>query len=318
MAGLKLKRALKVSALIRSGINTPSRILSRINDNPEIAYTGKTKAIQLKALERDLQRLQNLGIVFNYDPQKRCYIEKESGSLSGLIHLAEDEMEILKQIPMVFRQTPYEEAAQEFRNKLVQMLPLDQQHKTSENVHVRMSFPALEQLKPYEQTALQIDKAFREQREMTFLYKPPGRKEPYEMRVLVTSELELRDGHFYFELQSLRSEIQRSYRLSRVVPGSVKLHPKRITIPQHHIVPIKLRYWLSSDLEPTPHFPNRFEAKQDETGWIVSAEVDERDIFRVVKILLRYGGNCQVLEPVALVDEMRRTVEEIAKRYALI
>jgi len=204
------------------------------------------------------------------------------------------------------------------QDKLIKVLTPDQRKLTKRPPKIRMRIQALDELATHAHSATMIDQAFREQRDMVFSYQPPNAKTPFDMHVQVIGELELRDGHFYFDFQSLRTDIQRSYRLSRVVPGSAKLLPKRRPPRTRKRFPLMLKYWLSADLEPTRHFPDEFKAEKQEDGWIVTAKIDERDLFHATKILLRYGGNCVVLEPPVLVDEMRRAVEDMARKYGLL
>jgi predicted DNA-binding transcriptional regulator YafY len=50
---------------------------------------------------------------------------------------------------------------------------------------------------------------------------------------------------------------------------------------------------------------------------MVTAEIGEDDLFWATKTLLRYGENCEVLEPPELVAEMRRVVAEMARVYGV-
>jgi len=54
----------------------------------------------------------------------------------------------------------------------------------------------------------------------------------------------------------------------------------------------------------------------DEDGWIV-VTAEAEDMFWAAKTLLKYGENCQVLEPPQLVAEMQQVVREMGKSYGL-
>lgn len=318
MSSNKMRRALQVAELIRAGNATPSEILRLVNTDPLIAYTGMTKKAQLKALGRDLERLEGMGFYFEYDKRHARYVETKNDASISVLNLSDQETDVLAQLPVAFHDTSYQSGAISLCARLAKLLPKNQQNRLAATPLLRINTPALEELGANTASARLISRAFRERREITFHYLPPGKKKAYEMRAQILSDLELRDGHVYFDFQSLRSDIQRSYRLSRVVPGSVKLQPRQQAGFGPAPAPVEISYWLSSNLEPTRHFPNGFNATQMENGWVVTAQIDEREIFRVAKILLRYGGNCQALAPIALVDEVRRAVEEMAKRYGLI
>jgi len=62
-------------------------------------------------------------------------------------------------------------------------------------------------------------------------------------------------------------------------------------------------------------FPNQIEEKQEDGWTLVTAQIDS--IFWASKKLLKYGENCQVLEPPELVQEMKRVVGEMARIYEI-
>ncbi len=134
------------------------------------------------------------------------------------------------------------------------------------------------------------------------------------MRVQVLNPLELRDGHAYFEAWSLLSDAEKLLRLDRVVPGSAQVSPNKRAqrIPNSMLVPISIGWpWP----EPIQHFPIDFEVTRCETGSIVSAQIEERQLFWAAKILLKYGQNCMALAPPSLVDEMRHHAEGVWRGF---
>jgi predicted DNA-binding transcriptional regulator YafY len=65
----------------------------------------------------------------------------------------------------------------------------------------------------------------------------------------------------------------------------------------------------------TRRFRNHQEERQEDGSLVVTAEIDESELFWVSKTLLKYGENCVALEPPELVAEMKRVVGQMARNY---
>ena len=308
-----------MAELIRAGMIKPADIIAAINQRPDLSagYEGPNKAAVAKELQRDIQRLRSLGQHFAYDRTCGGYVEQPNNVPLVTVCLNDEELTVLAQLRDIHRFTPFREAAASLYDKIAKTLDETARRKLSRAPTIQMSLPVLDELSQHMATAHMIERATQEERDLIFQYQMAGHEHPYDMRVQVLSPLELRDGHVYFEAYSLKSDVERTFRLSRVVPGSAKLYAKRPSRTRHATA-VRLQYWLSNAVEPTKHFPKNFVVKEQDDGVIVSALIDERELFRAAKILLRYGHNCIVLEPPALVDDVRRNVEEMAKHYGLL
>jgi predicted DNA-binding transcriptional regulator YafY len=309
---VKSKRANEVARLIRAGVDTPKKIIAAINQDPRWAYDKAPE----KALLSDLGRLKDGGIVFRYDRQKKRYVEEAGEGV--LLPFSDDELAVLAQLREVHRFTPFREAAERVIEKLGNMVSPKQRGALKRQSLIKLNVPALEELTHHLATAEVIEKAFQTQRELAIQYQMSGKTEAYPMRVQVLNPLELRDGHAYFEVWSLLSDAERLLRLDRVVLGSAQVLPNKRARRTQHSTLVTIQYWLGPGLEPSKHFPIDFEVVRSETGCVVSAKIEERQLFWAAKILLKYGQNCMALAPPSLVDEMRHHAEGMARLYGLM
>ena len=309
---VKSKRASEVTRLIRAGINTPAQIITTINQDPRLAYGDAPE----KALQADIKRLRDFGIHIRYDRQKKHYVEEAGEGV--LLPFSDDELAVLAQLREVHRFTPFREAAERVIEKLIKITSAKQRDVLKKRPLIKLKVPALEELTLHLATAEVVEKAFQTQRELEFQYQMSGKTEAYLMRVQVLNPLELRDGHAYFEAWSLLSDAEKLLRLDRVVSGSAQVLPNKRAKRSTNSILVPIQYWLASGLEPSKHFPIDFKVARSETGSIVSAQIEERQLFWAAKILLKYGQNCMALAPPSLVDEMRHHAEGMARLYGLM
>ena len=315
-----IERAIRVAQLIQQGTSKPADIIQAINQIPRLAYNrhgNATTEAHQKALQQDLKRLKGLGQSFEYDKKSKCYVARQADEISLPLGFSDDELAVLAQLFDMQQVTPLGQVARGLHAKLAARMPLQQRKKFLKRPLIAIKIPALDELSDHLATAQTVMEAFETQQELTFQYQGSAHSKAYTYRVQVLSPVELRDGHAYFEARSLQSEMEwDGLRLDRVVPKTATLLPTKQPNRTKHPYLVPLKYWLAKHVgRPTKHFPIDFACETREDGYVISAKIDERDLFRAMKILLRYGENCMVSEPPALVDEMRRTVEEMARLY---
>lgn len=183
---------------------------------------------------------------------------------------------------------------------------------------LKLGIPLLDNLAPHQTTLQLFRRASEQRRQLTFMYQSPAQAEAEPIRHTIEPDvIEERDGHVYFEGYAPEYGNVLRYRLDRVEPGSAEVLPTRYAGGRQRPAS-KLRYKLSpavASLGATRRFEKHRERKLAD-GWVeVSGET--RDLFWASKILLKYGENCVVLEPVELAAEMKRVAGEMARNYDL-
>lgn len=316
------ERAQRVAQLIQGGTNTPAAIIQAINQIPRLAYDrhgNPTTGAHQKALQQDLRRLKAMGQPITYDRRGKCYVLQPVDESSAPLGFTDDELLVLAQLLDLQQATPLGQVAHDLHDKLATRMPPQQRKKFLKRPLIAIKIPALEELTQHLQTAKLVMQAFETQQELSFRYQGSAHAEPYDYRVQVLGPVELRDGHAYFEARSLQSDREwDGLRLDRVLPGSARLLPRKQPSYTKRQNLITICYWLAKHIGPSKHFPIDYVCESRDDGYVISAKIDERDLFRATKILLRYGENCVVSEPTALVDELRRAAEGMARLYGLL
>lgn len=316
----KIARAQQVAKLIRNGIETPNAIIDALNQANSAFYLGKSHEAQKKALQRDIKRLQKMGLHFKFDLKQGKYCEimpppEDSGEGLNSLTFDNDELIVLAQLRDLHRFTPYAATAQRLCNKLTRFLTAQQRTLLEKRPLINMQIPLLDMLTEHIETAHIVEKAFMEQRDLEFLYHTPKYESPYLFKTQVLAGLELRDGHVYFEAWSLNSDGFREFRLDRIVKGSARLLPNKRPRRTGLVVKLTLQYQLDAHLSPTQHFVGQTAEKQADGSHLVTAIIDERQLFRAEKTLLRYGDGCKVISPPELVARFRTVVAAMMRRY---
>jgi predicted DNA-binding transcriptional regulator YafY len=96
------------------------------------------------------------------------------------------------------------------------------------------------------------------------------------------------------------------------------LLPAKVTSAEKPRRPLTLLYRLSKEFArqgATRRFRNHTEEREADGALVVTAEIDETELFWASKTLIKYGASCVALEPPELVAEMKRVVEQMALNY---
>jgi predicted DNA-binding transcriptional regulator YafY len=275
-------------------------------------------AADKKSLQRDIQRLRSMGQQFEFDSKRGGYFEAESSNPAFTLPLTEGEIDVIRQLPEAYQYTPYGDAARSLRDKLVKMLPEAERAKTQRRPFIQITIPALDELSQHLATAHVIQRAYNEQRDVQFDYQRPAQTNTVNIRAQVTRQLNLREGHIYFEVFVFKDDMEYQCRLSHVVLGSARLLPTKRPTRTVHTRMLHIRYWLASNLEPSRRFANHVAERQPDGSHVISADVPHVEAGFAVLTLLRYGQYCRVLEPPELVEEMIQAARGMAEAYGLL
>ena len=181
---------------------------------------------------------------------------------------------------------------------------------------------------PHRETIAALAEAIEARRPIQFAYRPlyleSGVKlyeqiDPYEIFFL--------EGHFYLLSYNRRKGKTVEFRIDRIQAGSLAYYGHELIGGVHRIRPIYFRYylsgaiaqhglsqrWLSQEVE-------REETYLDEEGhegrrFLVHASAYSS--FRIIKVLLGYGDQAQLIDPPDLREEMRKTVARMARSYGI-
>lgn len=120
--------------------------------------------------------------------------------------------------------------------------------------------------------------------------------------------------HMYVSVWCEVAQSELDLRLDRIVPGSLHMHPRSATRRQRRGE--RIRYWLAPEIAQggvSVRLEKQEVHHQTDGSAIVSGIARSR--FWARRLLLSYGSNARALWPSTLVEDLRRTSEEMAQRY---
>jgi predicted DNA-binding transcriptional regulator YafY len=248
----------------------------------------------------------------------------EYGRLA-LLDLPDGDLEALSFLASVFDESPLPNAGQvgALLDRIEALLPADRRQRLGRGQRpLRLENP-----RPTAGPDAALVERIRGalgRRFISFLYRSTYAQDG----VLVTHrvapyELIFREGHTYLEAFCHECPIRDVegryvlYRVDRIVPESLQLHPTQLNVgpPPRQRYPLRYRLGppVARQRDIALWFP-RSEVSFLEDG---SAEVtaETTDLWQARQILLRYREHCLVLEPPELVAMIRESVTAMARRY---
>jgi len=310
-----LHRALIILAALEEVDFTRDDLIARVTaEMDETAYGDAPE----DAFLRDIKWLRELGFDVGRKADDGSYHLEAGNNPLLRLKLGPDELYILSLLRRAFERTPYADDVTSFVNRIASHLSQKQQAQIKQTVPISVLIPMLDDIEPHRLTLQKVQEAIGQRRQLEFEYRSRTSEKTKRHVVTVYNSLELREGHLYFQGRSDRTDNDLEFRLDRVVPGTAKLLPAKVATADKPRHPLPLRYRLSREFASqgaTRRFRNHQEERQADGSLIVTAEIDETELFWASKTLLKYGENCVVLEPPELVAEMRRVVEQMARNY---
>jgi predicted DNA-binding transcriptional regulator YafY len=309
-----LHRALTILAALQEGDFARGDLIARVTaELGESAYGQSPE----DAFLRDVAWLRELGFDVARKADDGCYHLEVGRHPLLRFKLSPDELYALSLLRRAFERTPYADDVTSLVNHIAQYLPQNQQDQ-ARAAPMTILVSMLDEIGPHRLVLQKVQEAIRQRRQLEFEYRARTSDRPKRHTVTVYDSLELREGHVYFQAHSDRSDSDLEFRLDRVVPGSAQLLPAKAVSTDKLHRPLKLRYRLSREFASqgaTRRFRNHQEERQADGSLVVTAEIDESELFWASKTLLKYGANCVALEPPELVAEMKRVVEQMALNY---
>ena len=162
-------------------------------------------------------------------------------------------------------------------------------------------------------TLRQITHAIRCRQAIEFEYQPRHNSSPRRHWGDEALEIWI-SAHIYVTVWCQDAQRELDLRLDRIIPGSVRMHPCTATRRQRRGE--RIRYWLAPEIAQggvSVRLDKQEVRHQADGSAIVSGVARSR--FWARRLLLSYGSRARALYPPALVEDMRRTAEEMARLY---
>jgi predicted DNA-binding transcriptional regulator YafY len=311
-----ISRAIIMLSLLRRQEADRAELIAHVRAKSDEEPYGENPAASFR---RDLRYLEQLGIEVSYDSQQRVYrLGTESHPLWQL-NMTHDEVETLALAREAFALTPYAETMNRLVARIGQRLPADLQKVLERDPVISLLIVSLDDPEILYHNLRLVKSAIVKHRLLEFDYGSPRSPEPKRYTVEpCPGSLECREGHFYFTGQLVKKSRTRDYRVDRIVPGSARLLPQKFVPRERRTRPLVLRYRLKARIArqgATPRFRGHTEEHLPNGDVIVTAEITAGELFWASKGLLKYGENCEVLEPPKLRREMARVAREMAQTY---
>ncbi len=282
------------------------------------------------ALKHDLDALKaEYGCVFSFRRTSGCYALEHPGDLA-LLDLPDRCMESLAFLEASFPQeldVPVQVGVRDLLDHLLPLLPAGRQreHRRRQramSLQIAASTPG--QVDP---TVLaKVKRAIELRQELAFDYLSTfDEHEPRRHRVAPYGIYFRPEGHSYLDATLLDvtpggkepRHATISYRLSRIVSGSVVILPNVLPPERHQPPSYTLRYRLvpvvARRRDVAAYFPETCITYHDDGSATVTATVT--NLWQARQILLRYGTGCRVLEPPELVELFRDTARGLNDLY---
>ncbi len=160
-----------------------------------------------------------------------------------------------------------------------------------------------------------IELAIERSQQLKFAYRSL-REGKEHVHVIEPQPLVFERGHVYLNGWSPEYGKTLRFRLDYILPGSADVLPTRIAQSRPSPVSYVLRYQLSAVIarnSVSRHFSDQVVESHPDGSATVTARIT--DLFDARRILLSYGENCTVLEPPALVEQMRKVAADFSKKY---
>lgn len=304
-------RLLALRDVLRTGHLTRAQIAEHL---PEFYTDDESGA---RKLRRDLQYFKQWGYDVRRDKVQKTYrlsiktieCDWETEELAALAALRESFKSGL----------PYADTIQAILKRIEDGLDDDAHKVFARKPPLTIELAVMEKQSPAAQVRRKLEEVCLKHQRVSFQYRPSDRADVINHPDEEPVALEFRDGHFYFVAHSLQMNQVYDYRVDQIVPGSVRILPSRMAGSRQRTL-IDFQYRLSPKLAArgvSPRFPEivAFDPQPDGSLIVTARGYNE---FWIIREVLRYGEQAEIIAPDALRAKMRQVVEKMGSIYGLV
>jgi predicted DNA-binding transcriptional regulator YafY len=264
----------------------------------------------------DVQVLRKLSCDIHFDRFSKCYSWRNSPF--GL-NLTQEQLTTFALLLNTFNETMmlHADEIKALLSFFVERLPQEQQKQLARH---RYPFSIdLHETTDYHNADAhnikRIELAIERSQQLKFTYRSL-REGKEHMHVIEPQPLVFERGHVYLNGWSPEYGKPLRFRLDYILPGSADMLPNSIANSRPSPISYVLCYQLSPVIARngvSHHFTGQQVDSHSDGSATVTAPIT--DLFNARRILLSYGENCTVLEPPALVEQMRKVAADFSKKY---
>jgi predicted DNA-binding transcriptional regulator YafY len=328
---LTFRRRLLLVRLLLRGAATKEELIAGVQR--ELGDEGFPPAAT-SALKHDFDSLKaEFGCVIKFQRRTGHYVLRDLGDLS-LLDLPDNCMEALAFLETSFppgTDLPKHANIRSLLDRILLLLPderKEQHTNTNQQGAISLQMPGRATSRIDPKVLSKVKRGIQQRQEIVFDYlsRYDEGDEPRRHRVTPYNIYFTPEGHGYLDATLLDVSpkanhppryVAISYRLNRIVPGSVQILPT--VLPPERIQPVvydikyKLVPLVARRRDVATYFPESKISYHRDGSATVTAKVT--NLWQTRQVLLRYGSACTVLEPPELVQMFQETAEGFAEIY---
>ena len=302
-----VERLLALRDLLRQASFTREQIVGNL---PEYYIDDESGA---RKIRRDLQYLTKWGYRVERDKAQKTYFLSVKAIESDW---SSDELAALAAVRESFKPgLPYAEAIQSIIKRIDAGLNADDRKAFARKPTLNIELAVMEKQTPASKAWRALDESIQKHRRVSFQYKPLDRAkvDHPDVEPIV---LEFRDGHYYCVAYSHTTNNFYDYRIDQIVTDSIRPLPSRATGGWTRRM-LDFQYRLSPKLAKrgaSPRFPEivAFDPQPDGSLVVTARGYNE---FWIIREILRYGEQAEIIAPDPLRAMMRQVVEKMGRLY---
>ncbi len=301
-------RLLALRDLLRTEPQTREQIAKQLPEDYSSDEGGWRK------LRRDLHYLELWGYQVVRNKAAKSYFLSRPAIESDW---TDEELEALAAVRESFKAgLPYSSTIQAILGRIEQGLDSKRRKLFARKPPLTIRLATVEKMPPGHAAQKKLEEAIRQCQRISFKYRPLGSHEATIHPDDEPMTIEFRDEHYYLVAYCYEARRLLEYRVDQIVPGSVRILPKRAEGNWKRQV-VNFKYRLSPLLATrgvTPRFEMLTCDIQADGSTIVTAQ--GYGDFWIIREILRYGEQAEILGPPALREQIKRKVEQMMAVYS--
>jgi predicted DNA-binding transcriptional regulator YafY len=306
-----LHRAHALLAALRDGPLARPDVLQRVMG---VAYPEWSSDSTRKMIDRDIERLQHLGIIITRSATRPPIYTL----IGGTPHFTADDIRALSLVRTTFGDYhPQAAQVQSLLDRLTAHLDAVQQHAYHQSQALSVPVQPVIDYTPYASLIHQLEQAITAHQMVRFRYRS-SRGELRLHRRVEPHAIEYYERHFYLVAYSHNSKQVHDFRIDRIQEDEAFRLLARLPPEMAHARRlITFRYRLDASLaqgDISQRFVNQRIVERLPNGDII-IEAQGRSDFFIRRMLLKYAGGAELLSPDWLRAQMAREVAALYELY---